>query len=147
MLLPALCLMKIAFPIVLRYATACSLSNEDCGESISQSFEVCYCLLSVKSVGVEYCKSGNFRCKNIFIVDRSYENKINCMRILLTYVNTKKFFKRNFSYTKISRFMVHVPLVQHMLLHQCGKCSHHNQYHHYERKIQSGDLSLKIYKI
>ena len=26
---------------------------------------------------VMYCKSGNFRCKNIFIVDGSYENKMH----------------------------------------------------------------------
>ena len=43
----ALCLVKIvvrAFPTALRHATACSLSNEDCGESISHRFEGCYCL-------------------------------------------------------------------------------------------------------
>ena len=49
MLLPGLCLMKIVvraliFPQLLRHAAACSLSNEDCGESISHSIEACYCL-------------------------------------------------------------------------------------------------------
>ena len=29
-----------------QHAAACSLSNEDCGESISHSFEACYCLLT-----------------------------------------------------------------------------------------------------
>ena len=32
--------MKKAFPTALRHAAACSLSNEDCGESIAHSFEV-----------------------------------------------------------------------------------------------------------
>ena len=40
MLLLVLCLMKKAFPTALRHAAACSLSNEDCGESISHNFEV-----------------------------------------------------------------------------------------------------------
>ena len=35
----------------------------------------CMCTsLHIVSVSLIYRKSGNFRCKNIFVVDRSYEN-------------------------------------------------------------------------
>ena len=52
MLLLDLCLIKKAFPTALRHAIACSLSNEDCGKSISHSFaalmHAAACTLSVE---------------------------------------------------------------------------------------------------
>ena len=54
-----------------------------------------------------YRKSGNFRCKNIFVVDRSYEikiTKIKRMRMLQCGTGSflRKYFYTKFFPTKIS---------------------------------------------
>ena len=67
-----------------------------------------------------YCKSGNFRCKNIFMVDRSYENYVcACVNAVRgrSYENifTRKFFQRKFHYAKISGFTVLLATIEHTL--------------------------------
>ena len=72
-------------------------------------------VVPVRQVGMHYRKSGNFRCKNIFVVDSGYENY---MKIIAHYYAnavrgrsyknyfTRKFIIQKFLYTKISRSTV-----------------------------------------
>ena len=48
------------------------------------AYLILHCLLPRAT----YRKSGNFRCKNNFVVDGGYENYISLMKISAHYINT-----------------------------------------------------------